>query len=62
MAYGFVAANICRGLEMTLVSNRSEQEAPADLIVSQPDSRVDPVMFTLILKFLQTPGQVLLVQ
>src|SRR5260370_13538811 len=47
---------------MAAAHGRSQHEAPVELATAQPDSRVDPVMFTLILKFLQTPGQVLLVQ
>src|SRR5216684_7900490 len=47
---------------MAVAHGRSQHEAPAELAPVQPDTRVDPVMFNLILKFLQTPGQVLLVQ
>src|SRR3989454_58115 len=47
---------------MTLAHERSQHEEPVELASPQQDSRLGPVMFDLILKFLQTPGQVLLVQ
>src|SRR5713101_906053 len=47
---------------MALAHGRSQHEAQVELADDQRDTRVDPVMFNLILKFLQTPGQVLLVQ
>ncbi len=50
------------GSRMAVAHGRSQHEVPADFAPPEPDTRVDPVMFNLILKFLQTPGQVLLVQ
>jgi gas vesicle operon resressor len=47
---------------MGLVHDRPQHQAPMDLATVQQDARLGPVMFDLILKFLQTPGQVLLVQ
>src|SRR3989442_14435393 len=47
---------------MGVAHGQSQQEAPMDLAAAQPDTSLDSVMFDLILKFLQTPGQVLLVQ
>src|SRR5260370_36713422 len=47
---------------MAVAHGRSQHEAPVELALDQRDTRVDPVMFKLILKFLQNPGQVLLVQ
>ncbi|HVH15321.1 MAG TPA: gas vesicle protein GvpD P-loop domain-containing protein [Candidatus Angelobacter sp.] len=47
---------------MAAVQSPIQHESAIEQTAAQLDSRVDPVMFTLILKFLQTPGQVLLVQ
>src|SRR6266568_1774005 len=47
---------------MAVAHGRSQHEAPAELAPVPPDTSLESVMFDLILKFLQTPGQVLLVQ
>src|SRR3989442_3967146 len=47
---------------MAVAHGAAQQEAPMDRDPAQPDTSLDSVMFDLILKFLQTPGQVLLVQ
>src|SRR3989441_1225288 len=47
---------------MGVAHGQSQQEAPMDLAAVQPETSLESVMFDLILKFLQTPGQVLLVQ
>src|SRR5213595_1199116 len=47
---------------MSVTRGQSQLDAPVDLAPVQPDTRLESVMFDLILKFLQTPGQVLLVQ
>src|SRR5438093_131323 len=48
---------------MGLAHSRSEHEASVELDTVQQDTRLGgPVMFDLILRFLQTPGQVLLIQ
>src|SRR2546425_6559728 len=47
---------------MALAHGRSQQEAPMDLAPVQAETSLESVMFDLILKFLRTPGQVLLVQ
>jgi predicted ATP-dependent serine protease len=47
---------------MSVAPGHLQDESALEQTAAQLDSRVDPVMFTLILKFLQTPGQVLLVQ
>src|SRR6266566_4148958 len=47
---------------MAVAHGRSQHEAPAELAPAPPDTSLESVMFDLILKFLQTPGQVLLVQ
>src|SRR3989441_7632308 len=47
---------------MAVAHGAAQQEAPMDRGPAQPDTSLDSVMFDLILKFLQTPGQVLLVQ
>src|SRR5438093_1536894 len=47
---------------MAVAHGGSQQEAPMDRAPVQPETSLESVMFDLILKFLQTPGQVLLVQ
>src|SRR5256712_12258048 len=47
---------------MAVAHGQSQQEAPMDLAAVQTETSLESVMFDLILKFLQTPGQVLLVQ
>src|SRR5437899_2793934 len=47
---------------MAVALGGSQQEAPMDRAPVQPETSLESVMFDLILKFLQTPGQVLLVQ
>src|SRR5256884_7383507 len=47
---------------MAVAHGGSHQEAPMERAPVQPETSLESVMFDLILKFLQTPGQVLLVQ
>src|SRR5438445_12714094 len=47
---------------MSVARGQSQLEGPVDLAPVQPDTSLESVIFDLILKFLQTPGQVLLVQ
>src|SRR5438309_9978436 len=47
---------------MAVAHGGSQQEAPMDRAPVQPETSLESVLFDLILKFLQTPGQVLLVQ
>src|SRR5437762_14184284 len=47
---------------MSVTRGQSQLDAPVDLAPVQPETSLESVMFDLILKFLQTPGQVLLVQ
>src|SRR5213595_289800 len=47
---------------MSVTRGQSQLEGPVDLAPVQPDTSLESVIFDLILKFLQTPGQVLLVQ
>src|SRR5947208_1023114 len=47
---------------MSVARGQSQLEGPVDLAPVPPDTSLESVMFDLILKFLQTPGQVLLIQ
>src|SRR5438132_490075 len=47
---------------MSVARGQSQLEGPVDLAPVQLDTSLESVIFDLILKFLQTPGQVLLVQ
>src|SRR5207249_6826877 len=47
---------------MAVAHGGSHQEAPMERAPVQPETSLGSVMFDLILIFLQTPGQVLLVQ
>ncbi len=38
------------------------QDEAIDIVTAERETRLGPVMFDLILEFLQSPGQVLLVQ
>src|SRR5437870_12553183 len=47
---------------MSVARGQSQLEGPVDLAPVPPDTSLESVMFDLILKFRQTPGEVLLVQ
>src|SRR6267378_3406006 len=55
-------SRLCCGLELAVAHEGSQQEAAMERAPVQADTSLGSVMFDLILKFLQTPGQVLLVQ